>query len=123
MAFSRTRVSPRVHLDEAEEEAFPLTDDATKNTRRTNSKSPGAISSPLQQSAALDATRLRRLSFGGGGAPALPRKRLPALDRTKEVGGGGDDRVGALVPLPVERPQFHHGDPRPRRPKVSKKLF
>ena len=121
MAFSR--VSPRVHLDGAEEEAFPLTDHAPKNSRRTDPKAPGAISPSSQQPTALDATRLRRLSFGGGGTPVPQRKMLPALDRAKEGGGGGGGGgpAGALVPLPMERPKFHHGDPRPRRPKVSKK--
>ena len=50
------------------------------------------------------------------GAPALPgRKMLPALDRAKDGGAP----VGPLAPLPVERPKFHHGDPRPRKPKVG----
>lgn len=123
MAFSRTRASPRVHLDGSDQESFPLTDHSptnpTNHARRTNPKGPTANS---LQPAALDATRLRRLSFGGGGVGAVvppARKMLPALDRAKEGGGP----VGPLVPLPMERPKFHHGDPRPRKPKVSKNII
>ena len=65
----------------------------------------GPESFPLEQ---LDARRLRRLSFGGRGGAT--KNLLPALER------GGP--AGPLVPLAMERPKFHHGDPRPKRPKA-----
>ncbi|CBJ25838.1 tetratricopeptide repeat domain protein [Ectocarpus siliculosus] len=41
---------------------------------------------------------------------------LPALDRPRGDGGPG----GPLVPLPLEKPKFHHGEARPKRPKKEK---
>ncbi|CAM9498178.1 unnamed protein product [Ectocarpus fasciculatus] len=41
---------------------------------------------------------------------------LPALDRPRGEGGAG----GPLVPLPLEKPKFHHGEARPKRPKKEK---
>ncbi|CAM9882529.1 unnamed protein product [Ascophyllum nodosum] len=55
---------------------------------------------------ALDANRLRRLSFGVGNATS---KTLPV-----EI----IDPVGSVVPPLVEKPDFHHGEVRPKQPKV-----
>lgn len=102
-----TRKSPRIHLDGAEEESFPVADHPN-NPRGVDDKSQNSTS---PQPAALEANRLRRLSFGGRGGTAT--NMLPALDRTKEK-----QAAGSSVPLPLERPKFHHGEPRPKRPKV-----
>lgn len=99
---SGMRASPRIHLDDAEEHQSPLPVSADKgrNTLR-----------PV----ALDTNRLRRLSFGGRGGAIenLPQR----LDRPNE-----GLPVGRLVPLPLEKPKFHHGEARvrlPKRPEVQ----
>lgn len=98
------RGSPRIYHDGPE--SFPLSDKVNVGARQVPSTT-------LQQQTpvALDADKLRRLSFGGRGGAT--KNMLPALDRSRGGGPGGP-----LVPLPVERPQFHHGDPRPKRPKA-----
>lgn len=105
-----TRGSPRIHHDGPE--SFPLSDD--NHAGRADAEQ--APSSRLRQqqpvAMALDEARLRRLSFGGRGGAT--KKMLPALDRPRGEGGAG----GPLVPLPLEKPKFHHGEARPKRPKV-----
>lgn len=100
-----TRGSPRIHHDGPE--SFPLTPDNNADVQQV----PGTRQIQQQPAAlGLDATRLRRLSFGGRGV--ANKNRLPALDRPRAV------PTGPLAPLPVEKPTFHHGDARPKLPKV-----
>lgn len=101
-----TKGSPRIHLDGHEEESFPLANHAPADHADKKNSAASAI-----RPAALDSNRLRRLSFGARGLAT--KNVLPALDRTQ------DSRpAGPLVPLPLERPKFHHGEARLKRPKV-----
>lgn len=100
-----TRGSPRIHHDGPE--SFPVNPDKDADMQQVTS------TKLLQQQPAamgLDATRLRRLSFGG--RSAANKNILPALDRPRAV------PPGPLAPLPAEKPKFHHGDARPKLPKV-----
>lgn len=83
----------------------------TRSSPKIHHDGPESFPVEQQPGANLDPNRLRRLSFGGRGGAA--KKTLPALER-----GGAR---GPLVPLPIERPKFHHGEARPKRPKASRK--
>lgn len=102
------RGSPRIHHDGPE--SFPLSDKVNVGAREVPSST--ALQQQTPVAVTLDAGKLRRLSFGGGSA-TRNKNMLPALDRPRGGGPGG-----TLVPLPVERPKFHHGDSRPKRPKA-----
>lgn len=121
------RGSPRVHLDGAEEEGFPGADHPANTVDNTNRKKKKGGNKDSKEPAALDANRLRRLSFGGGsgggggggdgkGDGGLKNSFPPALDRTKESRRASG---APLVPPPLERPKYHHGEHRKRLPKVS----
>lgn len=108
------RISPRVHLDGTEEEKLErhhIRAEAPPTRFEPEHEGNRAPGQPV----ALDSKRLRRLSFGGGGkgGTGLVKKRLPALDRTRP-----GPPIGPLIPVSLEPPKFHHGDPRPRLPQV-----
>lgn len=101
-----TRGSPRIHHDGPE--SFPLSGDNHASRADAEQAPSSRVRQQQPVAVVLDEARLRRLSFGGRGGAT--KKMLPALDRPR-----GE---GPLVPLPLEKPKFHHGEARPKRPKV-----
>lgn len=121
-----TRGSPRIHLDGEEEEGFPPAVDHYAANAADRGKKNGGNHDSSKEPAALDANRLRRLSFGGGGGggggggksgSGTNNSVSQALDRTKE-GRRASGAALSAVPVPVERPKFHHGEHKKRLPKV-----
>lgn len=81
----------------------------TRGSPKIHHDGPESFPVAQQPTTNLDPNRLRRLSFGVRGGAA--KNMLPARER------GG--QLGPLVPLPIERPKFHHGEARQRLPKAS----